>query len=562
MEQTELEKKFIKLNAYVLSERNLTTSEWAIGINCLRKDGKAQTGTISNARKNPDKYPHQTQKIYDKTLEWLNIEVQSDGTFAAKTVHLEPVSETINKPESNVNSANETRTDPTWLGVWKGYFLRIDEYQMSELIMIMYPDGKMRMFTDDTIRAGFDFEGVWKKKKAILRGYFIDKSVEDNYDFQLVLRLPTMKNECIEGLYSGTLSTRGDNLPLGGKMRFHQISKWNLPETGMFELYNKQRPVSFELLDDKIVTQLLETKKNDILFFMGFREPDKKIKSVWIENIHFFMTTGLIPKFSLDASAFAGTYISWRLGGEKRDYLMGRLVEIHDSGNVRLTYKDNIYYGKCHFFESDNHYHKLIFTIDKKIKGVEKVAPHRSHYVFVTEHKKKPEDAQFLFGISAILSQHDKARVGEEVIVKCAELPDDVNKLDIKAGTPEDIAKMTTQQREIFRYLQKGVVIKIKRQSSQKVERLEEEINWGKVLFESAYYKADLKIKELGDKQESQISDEQILNQLEQAFNHGFASENADERNDLRASISPKAALHAFKDFIAKKVKIDDYKSH
>ena len=447
---------------------------------------------------------------------------------------------------------------PAWVGVWKGYFLRINEYQLSELIMIIYPNGKMNMFTDYREQANYDFEGTWKSKKTILRGYFADKSDNDNYDFQLVLHLPTIGNACIEGVYSGTLSTRGDNLPLGGKLRFHQISKWNQLETVMINLYNTQKPQSYDLLKEDNLIKLLESNKADLHFFMGFRDHEQKVTNVLSESIYFFMATGLIPKFSLDTSAFAGTYISWRLGGENRNYLMGRLVEIHESGNIRFTYKDNIYYGKCHFFESDNHYHKLILTIDKRIRGASKMAPHRSHYVFVTRDKKKPDDGHFLFGISAILSQHDKARVGEELLVRCDEKPKDVNKLDIKASTPEDIAKMTPQQRSIFRYLQKGVVIKIKREPSENVARLDDEINWGKVLFESAYYQAALRAKELKSKKSTNITHEQIENQLKQAFNHGFASELENERHDLIAAMGQKAALCAFKGFVLKYVKIDE----
>ena len=261
--------------------------------------------------------------------------------------------------------------------------------------------------------------------------------------------------------------------------------------------FNGFGPKSYQLRDEKVLLDLFDSHREDMLFFMGFRGDKSKVTSVWQESIQFFMAVGLIPKFPLDAGGFEGRYISWRLGGEKRDYLMGRVVEIHKSGNVRLTYKDNVYYGKCHFFESNNHYHKLIFTIDKKIRSGEQIVSHRSHYVFVTKDKTKLEDGQFMYGISAIISQHDTARVGEEVLIRCDNPPEDAHTLDIKTGTPQDIAKMTDEQRNIFYYLQKGVVLKVKREASNQLARLEEDINWGRVLFESAYYKAALRTKEL-----------------------------------------------------------------
>jgi hypothetical protein len=351
-----------------------------------------------------------------------------------------------------------------YAGLYCGYFVRSAETSVSQLVMLILPDGSA-LYRSDRNRMVGDFQTDLKmpligdfKNPGTLSGYryiFNPNLFSDNS------RKPI--RTYLEGLYLGY----GDTVPAAGLIRMYRVKPW-LEGEDMKSAYEDLPRKIFNLswLEGEIVDgelkegtqELLKEEPSILDFFMGFS--DGFNERVSFESVASFMKARLVPRFeSHPPPGWEGFFIARRVG-TGREHFFKRGVQVFKDGRILLLLEigDFVkrYWGRIHL-SADGLY--VSISIDRVTNGNETGSINRSLYVLSTQEIKK-KGHTFFTGLALILDTDDKSRCAPEIWQKVDKATFD--SIDKSQGLKVKGVNLTDPlDFKIFRFLRQFPIMKL-----------------------------------------------------------------------------------------------------
>lgn len=503
-----LESKVKKINIlgeYLINNKLVHTSgQWAerIGI---------KASTLSRNKNDETARIKEVESIIENTCDNFRITITlSESTYIVEAL------EALSEEQENIFR---------YCGLYRAFFLRSTDNEISEMILMITPDCKIKYKSFRTKST----EGVLNEKFydefKILLLEFNHKDVHINFIIKANFHIYD-KSQYLEGLYSGFSKLSG-YMPLGGLIRLKKLIDWSENEQAIREQYHKETPKNYLIPDQKQFNEILTKEPSLLSFFLGNTNGQ-----FHIETVSFFQKVKLVPHFEYSARDLAGVYRVYRLRTDKSS-LVSRALEIFEDGRVcmKLTRSNNhhLYWGRIHLFGRC-----IAISIDRmehnkpQARGAEEDI-HRTHYLFHSNAYDDRTVFQHLFGMSCIVNNKWHIRVGDEFLDKVDESFD---KIDSFIKEEKDL---DSKEREIFNYLRRGVVGRAIRQPDAPIHRND---NLGFAYFGSACY--------LAQKGE----DDKAIANLKRSILHGFT----DDRLFIKEIVDKQGALHHLRNLIFEEI--------
>jgi hypothetical protein len=396
-----------------------------------------------------------------------------------------------------------------YTGIWLGYFVR-DEH-IAEVALMIGANGDSYYRTDSVEPTYGRFE---PEPNNFIWGNFKDNEVHFTYVLKLYEEPEKENSIYLSGLYAGHGRINMLN-PSGGMVFFRFYKSWLGDAEEMKSRLNAIKLHSYSLKSHKQTDDLL-AKENAILnFFFG-----KIYNDIKIETIDSWQRMGLVPRFKLTARHLTGKYIIYRLG-TSRKRLIRRTLQIFQDGRCEMKLnrfnneksREAVYKGRIHFYESH-----FCIAIDRVISDeIEKGAgTNRTLYLFNAQNiSDRNQIEKRIKGLELIINGAKIIRSSENILVK-------EDELDEKKQKPSAIIDILhdSDEKKIFNYLRKQVVLTAMKTPSEISNDLEREAVWGTLYFESACYYG-LKNKNVTGYSKVEYFEKCLLN-LQKAFEHGF----------------------------------------
>jgi hypothetical protein len=385
-------------------------------------------------------------------------------------------------------------------GIWKGYIVRSEKLKIAEMSMLIQSNGKCSYLSDKTMHTpsiGF-FNTA---SDEILHGEF---KREGEYNFYYVLDI--VETDILAGVLAG-FGKFTSFKPASGLIYMNRIAPWQGTDGEMLEQFMDvgRELRSYNLKEDKERKLLTDKEPRILNFFFGKAEAAKNLH---IETVKTWQDAYLVPKFELNAMELAGDYIIYRLGTSRKT-LVKRVIRVFETGHLKMKFKRSEkdkekYYGRLHIFEGH-----ICIAIDRRKdnRTHPQDATNRTMYLFNAQNITRRKLVDHILGLSLILNGDKTIRVGEDILVKQDNCYDDVHSAVIEEKNITEVS-----EKAIFKYLQKGEVIKADKSLVKDGNvNLNRDAEMGTTYFESACFAA-----RKGDKI-------RCVKQLRKAIDYGFS---------------------------------------